>query len=338
MRRWAWLLLLALATTSVAQEISADDDAELRYVPTYLPRATAAADAPVTRHAWPFEPLSIGHTMASYQRYGWGAYFHHGLDIRGDAGTPVRAAAGGTVVNVGNYNGGSRLYWEVAILDDDGFLWQYHHVDHETIPQDVKDAFAQGGAVAAGTVLGEIVDWPMDSFGEAYHHVHLNVLAADGVYRNPFDFLDPLGDVQAPELRGIGLLDARGRVVDGTVARGDYSLYAEVADLIRHEAYIVPPHSIEVAVDGGAPEVVWTFDRLPGGASRTAFVDDFFAHGTCGNYSCRRIRIDLGFSPGEDRTFPGAPGAHRVEVTIRDHAGNSSRGSFAWTVPSRVDG
>jgi hypothetical protein len=333
--RLALVLPLAMACAVGAQEIHQHDDAEARYTPAYASLATGrVADAPGLEDArapWPFEALSIGHTMASYQRYGWQPYFHHGIDIRGDEGIPVLAARGGQVVNVGNYNGGSRYYWEVAILDGDGFLWQYHHVDHTTIPQDVKDAFAQGGSVPTGTHLGDIVDWPASTFGEVYTHVHLNVLGADGVYLNPLRFLEDLGDDSGPEIQAVGLLDAN-RAPTQQASDG-YSLWVEVRDLIRHDKFYVPPYHLEVQVDGGEPQVVWTFDRLPGGASKTDFIDDFFVPGkTCGNYRCRKAVIDLGFQVAGRREFPAGPGRHHAVVRVRDLAGHVASRGFSWVV------
>lgn len=338
---WSRLLLLVLlvrgAPLATAAEL-AHEDAEARHEASYLGRATGDLDAfqlvPAERPAWPFPPLSIGHTMASYQRYGWEAYFHHGLDIRGAAGTPVLAAVGGEVVNVGNYNGGSRLYWEVAVLDAEGFLWQYHHVDHETIPQAVKDAFADHGSVAAGQLLGEIVEWPVDSFGETYDHVHLNVLGADATYLNPFHFLADLGDDQAPEIVALGLLDSERRPLPaGSPAPAGYALSLEVKDWIHHPHFTVPPYSIEVAVDGQAPETVWRFDSLPGKSSRTAYVGDLYLESaTCGNYSCRRATLDLGFVPEGRREFPATPGPHAATVRVRDFAGNAAEAAFEWVV------
>src|SRR5688500_15621489 len=108
-------------------EASLHGEAERRLNPAVASLATGRLPTgrPL-RHPWPVTVLSIGHTSASYQNYGGSPYFHHGLDVRADAGSDVLAAAGGKVVNIENY-GGSAAYWEVAILDDEGFLWQYHH-------------------------------------------------------------------------------------------------------------------------------------------------------------------------------------------------------------------
>ena len=56
-------------------------------------------------------------------------------------GTQVFNRSGGQVVNIENYQPGWYLYWEVAVLDPDGYLWQYHHIDVDTIPQNVWDAW-----------------------------------------------------------------------------------------------------------------------------------------------------------------------------------------------------
>lgn len=318
------------------QRVLPHEEAEARYEAPYKHMATGHLghfQEDEGRHPWPYDLLSIGHTMASFQSYGWGEpYFHHGLDIRGDAGTPVLAAVGGKVVNVGNYNGGSRYYWEVAILDAEGFLWQYHHVDHESIPQEVKDAFASGGEVPAGQLVGEIVDWPASTYGEIYHHVHLNVIGADGTYLNPFHFMEKLPDESPPEIDAIALL-ANGKVQQGNSIQGPYSLALEVRDLVLHDKFTVPPYHIEYQVDGGEPVVMWTFDELPGKDSRTAFVEEFYVpSATCGNYRCRQHTLDLGFLKEGSRVFPNTPGSHEVTVTVRDYVGNQDQASFTWEV------
>ncbi len=87
-------------------------------------------------------------------------------------GVPVYTQTGGQVVNVQNYRSGDPLYWEVAILDPEGYVWQFHHIDHTTIPQEIHDAYQAylndpdtGGSVEPGTWIGDIVEWPVESFG-----------------------------------------------------------------------------------------------------------------------------------------------------------------------------
>lgn len=297
--------------------------------------ATAKGDADPVRHPWPVDVLSIGHTIASYQFYGGVPYFHHGLDIRADAGSDVLAAAGGVVVNVENYVPGNDAYWEVAILDDRGFLWQYHHIEHDSIPEEVHAAFRARARLAVNAKLGEVYSWYTDALGERYHHIHLNVLANGDAYVDPFDHLVPLGDTQAPAFIAQGVLQ-NGRAVDATRVRGDYSLFAQVHDLIRHERFAVPPETITIAVDGGAPETVWEFNALPGGASNDTFVTGtggyFVRNLTCGDYNCRKLTVDLGFQSSGRRLFPATPGPHRAELVAKDDAGNRTVSTLNWTV------
>lgn len=334
---FALLFLSSLSISAQEERIvtfEVDDLAELQYKPDYLDKAHGnnTINSDRVRHAWPFEALSIGHSMASYQSYRWNqAYFHHGIDIRGDEGTPILAAVGGKVVNVANYYQGSRYYWEVAILDEQGYLWQYHHVDPESIPQKIKDAFKNKGSVPTGELLGEIVDWPATTYGEVYTHIHLNVLGKDGVYLNPLHFLSSLGDNQAPQIKDIGILDNNSKPQSGNIAKDDYSLYVEARDLLKHDKFFIPPYHIEYRIQNSAWNTVWKFDQLPGGADREAFVKEFFVpKSTCGNYQCRKIFIDLGFQA--QNPFPTQKGRYTLEVRVHDQAGNMDQSSYQYEV------
>ncbi len=286
------------------------------------------------RAPWPVKVLSIGHTMASYQNYGAisSAYFHHGLDIRADAGSPVIASRGGKVVNIENYQPGQSAYWEIAILDDDGFLWQYHHIERSSIPQNIHQAYANKTKIADGTKIGEVFSWGIVSFGERYHHVHLNILGANKEYLNPFAFLEPLHDTKSPEIGNI-TLTKNGKKVSGNSVQGNYSIAAELKDLILSEVYFNPPNEIKITVDSDSPQTVWKFDKLPGGPSDTAFVNQFFVSSmACGNYSCRKPVIDLGFKNQPAQVFPLTKGNHDLKIEIWDFENNYASKSFSWTV------
>lgn len=285
------------------------------------------------RSPWPVKVLSIGHTMASYQNYGSvaSAYFHHGLDIRADAGSDVIASRGGKVVNIENYMPGPS-YWEVAILDDEGFVWQYHHVDRQSIPKEIFDAYHNGNKIPDGAKIGKVVYWGIVSFGERYHHIHLNILGAGKTYLNPFSFLDPLNDTKKPEISNITLIQ-NGKKVNGNSVSGKYSIAAELKDWILSSVYINPPNEIKITIDGNAPQTVWKFDSLPGGDSNTALVNQFFVPSlACGDYSCRRPVIDLGFKKSQEVVFPTTPGNHDLKVEIWDFENNSASQNFSWTV------
>jgi hypothetical protein len=307
------------------------------YSPTYLSQAFGQLNSlkKNDRVAWPVTLLSIGHNMASYQYYGGGldqAYFHHGLDIRAESGSPVHASKAGKVVNAANYNGGSPLYWEVAVLDDDGFIWQYHHIESSSIPAAVKKAFQTGGRVEKGDYIGNVVNWPVTTYGERYHHIHLNILDKDKNYVNPFYFLDELTDTQAPQILEIGFV-RKDKIVPGNHISGDYNLYLKVQDLILHDKFIVPPYEITYKINQEETQTVWRFDNLPGGAVEETFSNDFFIPNlTCGDYSCRKMYINLGFTKTGNRKFPSTKGNYELEVNVRDFVGNKDSKVFRYTI------
>lgn len=147
---------------------------------------------------WPFAPTDQPHVVSNlledWQDFGGQPYFHSGIDIREPAGTLVGSCTAGTVVKVVNYKSGS-LYWEVAVRDPAGFIWQYHHLDPCCI------LVSEGSPVFQGQALGKVVTWSESMNGYRYDHIHLNVTRwtyagpvpgpyVDGfVHYNPLRFL-----------------------------------------------------------------------------------------------------------------------------------------------------
>jgi Bacterial Ig domain len=318
-----------------------DHEIEQAWKPDYLKLATGDPSL-LTDHgvyAWPFALDSIGWSMQSYQDYGGTPYFHHGMDMMKLYGTDVFNRSGGQVVNIENYNPGWNLYWEVAVLDPDGYIWQYHHIDEPTIPQYIWDKFAEyqadpvnGGFIAPNTYIGDIIEWPVWSFGKQFNHIHLNILAAGGVYVNGFEFHTALPDTVGPLIQAIGLLQ-NGQIHPGNDIEGSYSLYVRARDLILDDVYYLPPWEITFAVDCWPVHTTWRFDTLPGGADDTAYLSDFYVvPPTCGDYDCREYYIDLGFIPNSQYVFPAGGGQHTIQVTVRDYAGNTASQSYTYTV------
>ncbi|WP_408096865.1 M23 family metallopeptidase [Peredibacter sp. HCB2-198] len=283
-------------------------------------------------HAWPFPLLSIGHNMQSYQYYGGSPYWHDGLDIRSEVDQPIHAAVGGKVVNIENYQRGNPLYWEIAILDDEGFVWKYHHVDQGSIPQSIKDAYRNKGRIATGAFIGNVVRWNITSFGEKYHHLHLLVVAKDGQYINPFLMMEPLADTKAPVINRIGLAKNH-RPIDGTEISGPHALFMEASDLTLHDKFILPPYKISYSLDKADAVTVWEFINLPSGKNDSDYITDFYMDGTCGNYTCRKFYFNLNFTKANPRgTMKLTPGKHEVEVIVEDIVGNKTVKSFQWNV------
>ncbi len=281
---------------------------------------------------WPFEHNGIGHSISSYQNYGYSnssAYFHHGIDIMGRGNQVVRSSTAGKIVNIENYYPND-LYWEVAVLDTEGFLWQYHHIHKSSITAEVREAYNSGREIEAGMILGEIVPWPVSSFGEIFHHVHLNVLDGNGHYVNPLIFLRPLEDLEAPQIVAVGLIK-NGRVYKKQKVTTPYSLYLKSNDLMLHSKYKIPPYMVQYSIDGGEFKTVWRFDNLPGGGDNEQYVNDYYLPNlTSGNYSRREFLIDLAY--GDPQMIPSTVGTHQVEVVAYDFSGNSRAATFNWEV------
>lgn len=316
-------LALLLVTQALAHE---------RVVKTKADKLAVGVFTEQKNHKWPFALQSIGHNMQSFQDYSGSPYWHDGLDIRSLEDQPIFAAAGGKVVNVENYVRGNHLYWEVAIKDDDGFVWKYHHVAKDSITQEILNAYQTGAKVLAGSLIGNVVKWPISSFGEVYHHLHLLVVAADGRYINPFLMMEPLSDTQAPVISKIGLAKNH-KPVEGNEVSGSHALFLEASDLVFHKKFILPPHKISYRLDNSVDHVVWDFIYLPSGKNDIDYINDFYMKGTCGDYSCRKFYFNLNFSLQNPRGFFNLPpGDHEIEVTVEDMVGNKATKSFKWKV------
>ena len=311
--------------------------------------ATADPDGEHSVYSWPFALEQMGHLLSSYQLYSGNlddAYFHGGIDLRAQAGTAVHTPLAGQVVNIEKYNFND-LYWEVAILDPEGYVWQYHHIDKDSIPQTIHQAFAawqadpqNGGFVPADSHLGDIVTWTEWSFGSYFHHIHLNILAAGDVYINPLEFLDETyPDTQAPEIQGIGLFSGTNSLLSGNSVPKDtdYSLYLHVRDLYMSEVYYLPPQRITYKINGGEPQLVWDFHVFPGGDQDDVFPNKLFLPGlTKGNYDARDFYIDLGFRLDGENPFPTEVGEYEIEVGVWDYHENYTTSSFTWLVTESI--
>lgn len=270
--------------------------------------------------------------MQSYQDYGGSPYWHDGLDIRSQIDQPIYAATGGKVVNIENYVPGDELYWEVAIQDQAGFVWKYHHVDRETIPAQVLEAYKNKKSLPSGVLIGNVVRWPITTFGEVYHHLHLIVVAKDGKYINPFLMMEPLADTKAPVISKIGIAQ-RHRPLEGDEVKGPHALYLDASDLTLHDKFILPPYKITYRLDQKEEKTLWEFIHLPSAENDTDYIEDFYMRGTCGNYRCRKFFFNLNFSPENPRAqMVLSPGMHEVDVTVEDIVGNKTTRNYSWKV------
>jgi len=317
---------------------------------------TASADffCRATPVPWPFAPMNqphkLGHLNSQYQLYGGSPYFHHGIDIMEPGGTALYALVSGTVTHR-HYDFPSTYYYEVAITDEFGFVWQYHHVDETTVPQAILDAISNGTTIAQGTWLGNIVTWPWYDF----HHTHLNCLDPGGNLVNPLNLMITSEDTTKPTIRGLYITDNQGDTSYNTPSNpeptvsGQVDLVFDAYDRDDYLQYMLTIREVRyrvIQMDGGQdnhvpPTLLWNFDRLPGGGDRYANVWDVFrqilyvgtaTYHTEGNYTQHRfLYVPTNATSGipndasgmwDTTQFPN--GSYRIYATASDENGNDS--------------
>jgi murein DD-endopeptidase MepM/ murein hydrolase activator NlpD len=137
-------------------------------VPTRLFLAVPDFDREVATFQWPIEgPVASGFGR---RHQGW----HAGIDIQAEIGTPIRAAARGTVI----MSGWERYYGRmIKIQHPGGFTSLYAH--------NYENMVEVGDEVEAGSVIGTV--------GRSGHasgaHLHLEI-RQDGVAYNPLHLLE----------------------------------------------------------------------------------------------------------------------------------------------------
>jgi lipoprotein NlpD len=138
-----------------------------RRVPTRMYLDVPELDGSAIDFMWPV----IGPVVSSVgrRRSGW----HAGIDIRAEEGTPVHAAAPGTVC----FSGWARAYGRVVMLEHSSeFMTIYAH--------NLENLVNVGDVIEAGTVIASV-----GRSGRATaHHLHFEIRHAGMVY-NPLFFL-----------------------------------------------------------------------------------------------------------------------------------------------------
>ncbi len=222
---------------------------------------------------WPVTFEDRAHTVAQnfvqHQDYGTGQYYHGGCDLRAPAGGEVRAPVGGRLV--GLYygyrilpNGSSEkwerlwdgnptpsLYFELAVLTDDGHRFELHHVDPMTLPDSIVAKLnGSGFRVAAGELLAYVARWPSD-----YDHVHYNIYTAAGATLNPETYSKSIPDSLAPTIRGVYAPNGNRRSVDvhegGRLLTRTRELVVATTDTKDESVYVQMPVYFELSFASG---------------------------------------------------------------------------------------
>lgn len=232
---------------------------------------------------WPVSFVDGAHNVAqnyvNFQDYGDGAYFHGGCDLRTEGGSDVVAATSGRLE--GGYYGYSLSpegtlqkqwrpwngqirrdpYFELAIVTDDGYRFEYHHVDPQLLPASTIAALDRGNArIEAGTVIGKVNGWAFPG----YDHIHYNVLRPDGVPVNPEFYSTAIADQSAPTIQGVYGVTLQGKTVviagGATVTESLREIIVATTESHDGDAYVqTPPFA---ALEFASGTTSWDFRRL----------------------------------------------------------------------------
>jgi hypothetical protein len=160
---------------------------------------------PIT--GWPIDdPGSvheIGNNGGEFQQYSGDPYFHAGIDILADdapSGPWVRTVREGnpTLTLIG----ASSLYNGLTISHSDGDVYQYWHLDFNSISQAVRDAETDGTALAANSAVSRLVTWTACS----YHHLHYEMTDSAGKM-DPIYALNPRNDTTSPIIINVSFVE-----------------------------------------------------------------------------------------------------------------------------------
>lgn len=232
---------------------------------------------------WPVQFQDPSHTIAqnyvNFQDYGDGAYFHKGCDLRTHQSADVRAPVTG-ILEAGYYgydtkpDGSQTKFWtpwkgvphndpyfELALVTQDGYRFELHHVDSMNLPQTTLDALAKGGVVIPqGQVIGKVIPW--GGSGDVYNHIHYNIYRQDGVIMNPEFYSEAVADHVAPKIHGVFGIKTDGSVLplgQGGVIQDELQEIVVAATENRdNDVYIQTPVFAGIVFENGS-RTVWDF-------------------------------------------------------------------------------
>lgn len=122
----------------------------------------------------------VGNHEGYYSAYMGDGRGHKGVDIAAPYGTPIYAAASGTITKAVTSGWGSGYGKHIVISNDDGNTCRYGHMSY------LAEGIEYGDYVVAGQLIG-YVGSTGDSTG---NHLHFEVITSDSTYVNPLDYID----------------------------------------------------------------------------------------------------------------------------------------------------
>jgi hypothetical protein len=287
---------------------------------------------------------SIGNSMAEFQFYDEdGPYFHGGCDLRVARAALVRAPLAGRI-EAGHYGyanrpdgsmekfwepwpkPGSRVYFEVAIVTDEGFRFEFHHMDEKKMSVEVLAILREGkgGRVAPGALLGATIPW----HDGIYHHTHYNIVSPSGVRFNPEHYSTAIADTAKPVVSTVIASFAGGKTEmfgQGKFNEAPEFFAVAVNDRTDGGIYDHPPALTSLTFESGE-RFAWDFrEKLLGSDGAFPNIWAYFVE-SIASPGGKQYRTEGGYGDGLSVIRlplpPGARGPFKIEVA--DDAGNAS--------------
>ncbi len=290
---------------------------------------------------WPIAFRALGNVMAQFQPFGYPPYFHGGIDVVTSPARELHATVEGRL-EAGHYGysnqpdgsllkhwrpwpqDGNPTYFELAVINDDGVRFEYHHVDRERLPQAIIAKLDRGNS---RVVIGELLGHPVE-FGQNYDHIHYNIRFADGTVVNPEFASKPIPDHQLPtvvESMAVAR-DGSTRPLTAELSELPAEFVVVTFDTRESSPYQHPPSRASIRFENGA-QAQWDFRQsLTREDGSFPPLTEVFASSIRAP-SGRTYTTDGGYGTGQSvirlKTPPGAHGAFTIE--LEDAAGNISR-------------
>lgn len=184
--RYAALLRNKANAAAIIRKAAADQKRLARKIDALIEKQVSRGNIPSEFNGtmrWPMDDFRVSgeYGCSSYEYYAPGngcAHYHNGIDLVAPYGTPVKAAAAGTVVYVGwNWADGSDPAWIVVIAHSSDLRTWYAHMQPER-PVSVGETVRKGQVIGYEGSTGK-------STGA---HLHWMV-EYNGAFRNPRLFL-----------------------------------------------------------------------------------------------------------------------------------------------------
>lgn len=280
------LLLFTSVSWSAELRMSRSQAINKGFKPTKIVRnAPATQDLAKNSLPWPVKFIdskhTIGNSMPEYQNYSNEAYYHEGADLRltksGQVLAPVDGFLQGgyytyvTDPNTGEdkkftkpiTDGGDELYFEITIKTPEGFMFEFHHTNPDTLPKNIYDLVLRGGGdIRKGEVIGYAAVWPNSRLGERYDHIHYNLISPEGVYMNPEYYSIAIPDTSAPVIKNIFAIykDKKVEVTDRKLTALPNEIIISAIDMKGDNIYPLPPVSVEASWNN-LVKVGWDFTQ-----------------------------------------------------------------------------